>query len=74
MNDDLLEFEHLWNSRQGQYALVHVDQRLSPPNGCIVVDLIRRTALIIEDDNVALKVAARLLECGTPVYPSLPWK
>jgi hypothetical protein len=63
----LEEFEHLWTTEASEHVLCKT------PTGYLVVKVTGKEplALIIEDDDLAKAVKARMIEAGVPVVDDL---
>jgi hypothetical protein len=64
----LEEFEHLWTTEASKYVLWKAGTGYLP----VKVDGKEPLALVIEDDDLAKAVEARMIEAGVPVVDDLP--
>ena len=66
------EFAPFWGSDARKYVLVSVQPTSTDLRHCVIVDREGRSAVIIEDDELALEVMRRMVEAGVPILDKLP--
>jgi hypothetical protein len=66
MNDKLLEYEYLWCRSNERWVLV--DSKLhSQVDDMIIVDMSTKSALIIEDNSLAILVMKQMIDAGIKI-------
>jgi hypothetical protein len=68
---DLSKLSFYWES--GDYVLYNrfPDER-NNPDRAVICNVRKHTAVVIEDDEIALAIKQRMLEAGVPVLSELP--
>jgi hypothetical protein len=66
MSRELKSYEYLWDGSDASWALVD-SYEASRVEDMIVVNVINKSALIIENDDLAKMVIAKMIEAGVKV-------
>lgn len=64
-NEDIHDFEYLWTTEKGRWALVRDEE------GYSIVDQKDGMMLLVEDDALAEALTARMLKEGCQVYDGI---
>ena len=67
MTDSVTNYEHLWGHSNGPWALLQLNPGRQEAPNYVVVNLSDRSALLIEDNEVAQEVKKRMLAAGVRV-------
>lgn len=66
------EFAPLWGSEAKNYVLVSVQPPSTDLQHCVIFDRQRKSAMLIEDPELALEVMRRMVESGVEIVSTLP--
>lgn len=69
---DLEELRELWEDKTGRYVLIQSERGSTDPTTCVAYDLQTQTGLVIEDDDLADEVMAKMAASGVPMLSEFP--
>lgn len=66
---EISKYEEYWINANGTYVLVSLAGTVET---AVVFDKETKSAIIIEDNNIAIEVAKRMYEAGVPLLTRIP--
>jgi uncharacterized ParB-like nuclease family protein len=72
MEEKLEDFRELWEDASGRYVLIQVMTGSTDPTTCVVYDMHTRAGLLIEDDDLAIRVKTRMAASGVSMLREMP--
>lgn len=70
--NELESLAALWGSEMKNHVLLRVRRGTSELDGCLIYDRVSKTALVIEDEELASEVARRMAHAGVPIVDKIP--
>ena len=62
---DISDYENLWNEDKGDYVLLRVE------DDYMIINRVRQTVLLIEDDDMSDRVIAKMIEEESLIFDTL---
>ena len=62
---DISDYENLWNEDKGDYVLLRVE------DDYMIINRVRQTVLLIEDDDISGRVIAKMIEEESMIFDTL---
>lgn len=62
---DISDYENLWNKDKGDYVLLRVE------DDYMIINRVRQTVLLIEDDDISDRVIAKMIEEESMIFDTL---
>ncbi len=72
MKGQLDEFAPLWGSEAKNYVLVSLELGSTNPCSCLIFHRESKTAMVIEEDEIAQAVIQRMVEAGVEIVDTIP--
>jgi len=62
---DISDYKDLWNEGKEEYVLLRVE------DDYLIINRVRQTVLLIEDDDMSDKVIAKMIDEGSLIFDTL---
>jgi len=72
MDEKLESYRYVWADESGRYVLLQSDPGNQDLETCLVYDLVTKTGLLEEDDDVYRELKTRLAQKGVPMLSAVP--
>ena len=70
--DQLAEFVELWEDRASDHVLVRVERDSVDLRDCAIYCKSEKSAVVIDDDDLAMRVIQRMVDAGVPIVDEIP--